>query len=76
MAGQVQHSQHLAGSGINPLAAAQAHPADEVKSISFKKYSQCFAGIDKTRSVDKANEFYALNKSKITFDEKCSPEFY
>jgi ankyrin repeat protein len=75
MAGQIQHSQHLAASSINSFAAAQAPPADEVKSISFKKYSECFSGIDKTRSLDKANEFYALNKSKFTFDEKCSPEF-
>ncbi len=75
MAGQVRHSHHVATSGINPLAAPQAGQADDVKSISFKKYSQCFAGIDKTRSVEKANEFYALNKSKFTFDEKCSREF-
>ncbi len=37
MAGQVQHSHHVATSGINPLAAPQAGQADDVKSISFEK---------------------------------------
>ncbi len=75
MASPVQNSQRLAASGINPLTAPQAGQADDVKSTLFKTYSEHFKGIDKTRSVEKANEFYDLNKSKFTFDEKCSPEF-
>lgn len=45
------------------------------KSTSFKKYSELFSDVDKTRSLEKAKEFHAANESKIAFESSCSPEF-
>ncbi len=60
---------------VNPLPTTQPGSVDDKKSALFKKYPEYFSGVDKSRSVEKAKEFYDLNELKFVFDDQCSAEF-